>query len=348
MAESQAAPEAAPAGDTGTGDAAPTLGALKAQFAASLGRDEAGEEVPAEGKPRAADGKFKTAEAKPDKPEAKPKHNPDADPDPDDEPDREPTNAERAKFRAMRRDMKRQAAELQAAREEAARMHETERQLWSRFHAARKDGRILDALQAIGADPEELAKLLTEQAIGTDPRLTAVQRQLAELEAQRERQRLQDEQRQQQAQRQRQEQEWEASVAETLEATGDESLAAIAKDPELVAEVRKIQEEWYADGDENQASPKAKVRAARELAKRLQAAHTRLGRLFRANVEEEAAGTAPKPSVHGRLKTPGEKRSTRTLGASQSTARPAAPRQFSSDREWKQWAAEMLKNSTDD
>ena len=341
MAEAVAAPEAAPAGDT-SGDAAPTLGALKAQFAASLGRDEQGEEVPAEGKPRAADGKFKAK----DEPKPEPAK-PDAEDD-DGDPEREPTNAERAKFRAMRRQVKQQAAELQAAREEAARMHETERQLWSRFHQARKDGRILDALQAIGADPEELAKLLTEQAIGTDPRLTAVQRQLAELEAQRERARLQDEQRQQQAQRQRQEQAWEASVAETLEATGDDSLVAIAKDPELVAEVRKIQEEWYADGDENQASPKAKVRAARELAKRLQAAHTRLGRLFRANVEEEADGTGPvKPSVPGRLKTPSEKRSTRTLGASQGSAKPAAPRQFSSDREWKQWAAEMLKNSTD-
>lgn len=341
MSEAVAAPVSAPAVDAG--DAAPSLGALKAQFAASLGRDESGEEAPAEGKPRAADGKFAKAVEKPDEPAKELK------PADDDDADREPTNAERAKFRAMRREVKQAREQLLKERAEAEQIHAAERQLWAEFHRARKEGRVLDALQVIGADPEEIAKLLTEQAVGTDPRLTAVQRQLAELEAQRERQRLADEQREAQQRRALDERSWDAVNAETLETTGDESLIAIAKDPELLAEVRKIQEEWYADGETDQKSPRARVRAARELAKRLQAAHTRLGRLFRNSVEEEANGTGPvKPSVPGRLKTPRDTRSTRTLGASQGAAKPAAPRQFSSDREWKRWAAEMLKNSTDD
>lgn len=337
MSETVAAPVAAPAADTG--DAAPSGGDLKAQFTAMLHAPEG--EAPAEGKPRAPDGKFAKVEAKPEPEPAKPEQD-------DDDPNRDPTNAERAKFRAMRREVKQARAQLEKERAEAEQLHAAERRIWSEFHRARKEGRVLDALQVIGADPEEIARLLTEQAVGTDPRLTAVQRQLAELEAQRERQRLQDEERQAQTLRQRQQQAWEASVADTLESTGDEALVAIAKDPELVAEVRKIQEEWYADGEEEQHTARAKVRAARELAKRLQAAHTRLGRIFRASVEDATDGTGPdKPSAPGRLKTPRETRSTRSLGASQGAAKPAEPIRFSTDAERKRWAAELLKNSTD-
>lgn len=338
MSETVAAPVAAPAADTG--DAAPSGGDLKAQFTAMLHAPEG--EAPAEGKPRAADGKFAKVEAKSEPEPAKP------DPADDDDPNREPTNAERAKFRAMRREVKQARAQLEKERAEAEQLHAAERRIWSEFHRARKEGRVLDALQVIGADPEEIARLLTEQAVGTDPRLTAVQRQLAELEAQRERQRLQDEERQAQQQRAAEERSWDAVNAETLETTGDEALVAISKDPELLAEVRKIQEEWYQDGETDQKSPRARVRAARELAKRLQAAHTRLGRLFRANVEDAADGTGPdKPSAPGRLKTPRETRSTRSLGASQGAAKPAEPIRFSTDAERKRWAAELLKNSTD-
>lgn len=339
MSESVAAPVAAPAADT-SGDAAPSATELKSQFAAML---HAPDGEPAEGKPRAADGKFAKAEGKP---EAKPE--PDVKPADDDDPDREPTNAERAKFRAMRREVKQARAQLEKERAEAEQLHAAERRIWGEFHRARKEGRVLDALQVIGADPEEIARLLTEQAVGTDPRLTAVQRQLAELEAQRERQLLQEEQRHAQAQRAANERSWDSVNAETLETTGDEALVAIAKDPELLAEVRKIQEEWYADGEEDQKSPRARVRAARELAKRLQAAHTRLGRLFRASVEDEVDGTGPvKPSAPGRLKTPRETRSTRSLGASQGAAKPAEPIKFTTDADRKRWAAELLKNSTD-
>jgi len=336
MSETVAAPVAAPAADTG--DAAPS-GDLKAQFTAMLHAPEG--EAPAEGKPRAPDGKFAKVETKPEPEPAKPEQD-------DDDPNREPTNAERAKFRAMRREVKQARAQLEKERAEAEQLHAAERRIWGEFHRARKEGRVLDALQVIGADPEEIARLLTEQAVGTDPRLTAVQRQLAELEAQRERQRLQDEERHAQQQRAAEERSWDAVNAETLETTGDEALVAISKDPELLAEVRKIQEEWYQDGDTDQKSPRARVRAARELAKRLQAAHTRLGRLFRSSVEDATDGTGPdKPSAPGRLKTPRETRSTRSLGASQGAAKPAEPIRFSTDAERKRWAAELLKNSTD-
>ena len=344
---------AAVTGQAGTGDAAsaaPSLGDIKATFAASLGRDVDGEEAAPEGKPRAADGKF--AKGKPEaEPKAKPEPEPEAKQADEEDPDREPTNAERARFRAERRAVKQRQAEVERRDAEQRAMFATERQLWARAHSAIRDGKPMDALAALGIDPDTLVKQLTEAAVGNDPATVALQRRLAEMEAQQERQRLDAEERQQGVRIAQQQRAWEGEVAEALTASGDESLAAIAGDPELVAEVRKIQEQWFLDGDERQRTPKAMQRAARELAKRLETAHNRLGRIFRKNVEDTATETdAAKSSAAGRLQSPSEKRSTRSLGASQGSAKPVtAPRfDLSSDsgkRDWKRHYSELLKNS---
>lgn len=321
--------DTAETGATGGEQSAPLdLSAVKAQFAAALTDAPAEETAPEPEKP-------------PSKPEVKPEPEPDAEPDED-------TNAARARFRAERRAVKQRAAELDRQEAEQRELFATERRVWQQARAAAREGRPLEVLQALGIDPEDLAKQLTETAVGNDPATRALQRKLAEIEAQQERERHEHEQRSHQQSLAAAQRGWEGEVARVLANSGDETLTAIAADPELVSQVRLIQEEWYADGDTNQRSARAMQKAARELARRLESEHTRLSRYVRRDGGSQTGGE--KPSAAGQLQRPRETRSTRTLGASQGSAKPQSTPKFDTSTDagrlaWKRYHSEILKNS---
>lgn len=342
---------------TTTESAGANLSDIKAAFARAIGADEPAPEAAEEpgGKPeRSPDGKFKVKDKAATKEE--PKKEPESDPE-----DKPPTNGERAKFRAERRAFRQAQAELAAERDKAARMFAHQREMWRQFDSAKRDGRVIDAIQALGFDAEEVARQLAEQAMGNDPRLTAMQRQMAELEAQRERERLEQAQRQADAQREYGARQWNAMLARTLSDSDDEIIAGMAQEPDILDAIRVEQERAWEDdcaevgaeeATRRQRTPAAMLRAARVVAREATSAHTRLGRLLRKVAQSADTETgAEQPSAPGELKTRG-KGAPRSLGASQGTAKPRQPATFDTNthegrRSWKAHFEAMLKNSTD-
>lgn len=332
----------------------PSLGDIKSAFAAAVTGpdDDAPTKAEGKGKARGEDGKFKQAKADeqgaPTKPDAAPEPDEAAEDKPSDDDDKPPTNAERAALRIEKRELKRKEAAYQQREQEQAAQFAAERRVWTAAMRALQEGRPVDMLQMLGINPEMVAQQLAKTAIGEDPQVTALQRKLAQLEARQERERLDAESEQGKRTEAQLKQAWDQRLAATLKGTADPALVAIAEDAELVRATAEIQEEYYSEHGE----PMEPKRAARELARRLKSAHTRLGRIFReasADAGDAAEGTDPtKPSVASRPdRLSGSKTRSKSLGASNSSASAKPGGQFKSHAEWKTWAAEMLKNATD-
>lgn len=299
-----------------TGQAAesgPSEADIKATFAQSVEADE-----PADGEAK------KPKDAKPEKLKSKdaPKK------DEDDEESKPPTHSERAAFRAERRALRQQREEFEAHQAEQTRLFQLERQVWHRAHEARKAGDVIGVLRALDIDPEAFSQQLAAHAAGDDPRLSAMQRRLAEYERQRYQEQEAAQAAQAEANLKRQQAQLESVIGDTLGGSDDATLRAIGEDPELVAMVRAdLTEAWRDDGgDEASArkylTPQAYLAAARRVARQLKAEHTRRGRLFRESVADEP-GTDPKPSAAAKLDSRGgkQKQPTRTLPASQGGSR---------------------------
>lgn len=295
----------------------------------------AGEQAASEVEPEAQAETESQPEAKTEAVAAKP----DTDPD-----DAEPTRAERIKFRQKQKQLRDTEKQLAAAREEQDRLMARERSAWQAANAAIRGGDALSALAALGIDPEIVAKQLAAVASGRDPQVDALQRRLAEIEVEREKERQTAAEREREAQYQRDDQRWTSLVTEQLGASEDPIARAMSAEPDLVSAIKELQAD-YLDRTGN-LLPTAK--AAKQLARRLDGAKTRLGRLLSAAVETEKP--AKEPSVAAPLKRAREDtKPTRTLGAGKTEARTVSGGNGILDvAAWKRKFARELAAATDD